>query len=103
MSSEIISEKLVGPVLNDREMYEAVIDAAEVDNPDAELTVADHAGYFRVHAPHRLRLTRESLEDALGRPFQFQEFEQSLAGFGGHLTATGEEEIVFYLDHSQEA
>lgn len=103
MAETVNSEKLVGPVLNDPDMFAAVEEAAAVDNPDVEITVADHTGYFRVQAPHRLRLTRESLEEALGRPFQFPEFEESLVGFAGHINSIGDDEIVFYLDHSRES
>lgn len=93
------SEKLVGPVLNDREMFAAVTEAAEVDNPDAELLVEDQGGYFRVQAPYRLRLTRSSIEDALGRSFDFSEFEPYLSAFSGHMgEGDDEDEMVFYLE-----
>jgi toluene monooxygenase system protein D len=95
--SNAITARLVGPVLNDREMFEAVIDAAEVDNPDAELFTEDREGYFRVHAANRLRLTGKSLEEALGRPFRMPELEQSLASFGGRIMSS-DDEIVFYLE-----
>jgi toluene monooxygenase system protein D len=94
---EATSEKLVGPVLNDREMFEAVIEAAEVDNPGARLFTEDQEGYFRVHAPNRLRLTRQSLEDALGRPFKLGDLEPYLSSFGGRMQSGQDDELVFYL------
>jgi toluene monooxygenase system protein D len=95
------SEKLVGPVLNDREMFEAVIEAAEIDNPGARLVTEDQEGYFRVHAPHELRLTRVSLEEALGRPFRLGEFEPYLSSFGGRMQSGRDDEIVFYLGREE--
>ncbi|MEA2251853.1 MAG: toluene monooxygenase system protein [Solirubrobacteraceae bacterium] len=95
-------EALVGPVLNDREMYEAVVEAAEDDNPGVELFVEDQEGYFRVHAPQRLRLTQASLENALGRSFRLGELEPYLSSFGGRLKQEGEDELIFYLERAPE-
>jgi len=93
-----LSEKLVGPVLSNRELYEAVIEAAEVDNPGVRLITEDRGGYMRVQAPRRLRITQKSLEEALGRPFKLSELEPSLSSFGGRIQFVGDDEVVFYLD-----
>lgn len=93
-----MSEKLVGPVLSDRELYEAVIEAAEQDNPGVRLITEDRGGYMRVQAPRRLRLTQSSLEEALGRPFKLSELEPALSSFGGRIQFVGDDEVVFYLD-----
>ncbi|MCW2985815.1 MAG: monooxygenase component MmoB/DmpM [Conexibacter sp.] len=97
--TETLRKKLVGPVLNDREMYEAVIDAADIDNPGIELHLEDREGYFRVHAEGRLRLTGKTIEATLGRPFMLSEFEQTLASFSGRINMLGDDEIVFYLEN----
>lgn len=93
-----MSERLVGPVLSSQEMFEAVLEAAEVDNPGARLTVEDRGGYYRVQAPRHLRLTRQSLEDALGRDFNLTDLEPNLSSFSGRIRFEGEEEMVFYLE-----
>lgn len=95
---EKIEEGLVGPVLRgvDPQIIDAVIAAAEQDNPDVEIVVEDRGGYVRVHAPGRFRLTRRSMEEMLGRPFQMRELEPSLSAFAGHLD-TGDEEWVWNL------
>jgi toluene monooxygenase system protein D len=98
MSDAVVTQKLVGPVLNDREMYEAIIDAAEVDNPGAEIFTEDRDGYFRVHTPYRMRLTGTTIEETLGKPFKLYELEQTLSSFSGRLKHTGDDEIIFYLD-----
>jgi toluene monooxygenase system protein D len=99
---EATSAQLVGPVLNDREIFEAVIEAAEADNPGARLVIEDHEGYFRVHAPRRLRLTQASLEEAVGRPFTLSELEPYLSSFGGRMRSAGDDELVFYLEREGE-
>jgi toluene monooxygenase system protein D len=93
-----MSEMLVGPVLNDRAMFEAVLEAAEMDNPGVRISTEDREGYFRVYAPHRLRLSRKSMEQVLGRPFRLAELEPYLSSFSGRLRSQGEEELVFYLE-----
>ena len=97
-----MSEMLVGPVLNDRAMFETVLEAAEIDNPGAELSTEDQEGYFRIYAPRRLRLTRQSIEEALGRPFKLSELELYLSSFGGRMQSNSEEELVFYLEKGDE-
>ncbi len=89
--------KLVGPVLNDEEMADVVMAAAERDNPDAELFIEDQGGYIRIHTPQQFRLTRQSIEEELGRPFHLSELEPYLAAFAGRMKVT-DDELVFYLE-----
>lgn len=79
--------KLVGPVIRgvDDDIIDAVIAAAEVDNPDVELTIEDRGGYVRVQAAGAFRLTQSSMASALGRPFRLSEIEPSLVSFAGRL------------------
>ena len=97
-----MSEMLVGPVLNDRSMFETVLEAAEMDNPGIGLSTEDQGGYFRIYTSRYLRLTRKSLEEALGRPFRLMELEPYLSSFSGRLQSNGEEELVFYLEKGNE-
>ncbi|WP_067970862.1 MmoB/DmpM family protein [Mycolicibacter icosiumassiliensis] len=92
-------EKRVGPILRgiDRELCGAVIDAIEIDNPDTDLQVDDQGAYIRISAPWYCRLTRESLEDALGRPFRLSDIEPNLASFAGRIDF-GDDEVVWQLD-----
>ena len=90
-------EKLVGPVLNDEEMADVVIAAAERDNPDVELFIEDQGGYIRIHTPWKFRLTRKSIEEELDRPFQLSELEPFLAAFAGRMKVS-DDELVFYLE-----
>lgn len=98
-----MSEMLVGPVINDRAMFESVLEAVEMDNPGIRLSTEDREGYFRIYAPRRLRLTRRSMEEVLGKPFRLSELEPYLSSFGGRLQSNGEDELVFYLERGNEA
>jgi toluene monooxygenase system protein D len=91
-------QKLVGPVLGNRELAEAVIAAAERDNPDVEIFVEDRVGYIRIHAPGRFRLTQKSLSEALGYPIRLPEIEPHLVSFAGRMKYLGDEELIFYLE-----
>ena len=91
--------KMVGPVVRglDSNLADAVIDAIEADNPDADVVVDDEGGYIRISTPNLCRLTRASLEDALGRTFKLHQLEPQLAGFAGHMRLT-DDEVVWYLE-----
>ena len=91
--------KMVGPVVRglDAHPAEAVIIAIETDNPDADVMVDDQGGYIRIVTPNVCRLTRTSLEDALGRPFRLHQLEPQLAGFAGRMKST-DDEIVWFLE-----
>jgi toluene monooxygenase system protein D len=92
--------KFVGPVLRgmDQDIIEAVRAAIEDDNPDAELLYEDRGGYVRIHTPRLCRVTRKSLEAALGRSFRLAELEPSLSGFAGRMRYVGDEALEWYLD-----
>jgi toluene monooxygenase system protein D len=91
--------KLVGPLIRglDVDLADAVIRAVETDNPDAEVVVEDQGGYIRVNVADRCRLTRSSMQDALGQPFELSRLEPALSGFAGRMHTT-DEEIVWYLE-----
>jgi toluene monooxygenase system protein D len=91
--------KLVGPLIRglDADLADAVITAVEADNPGADVVVDDQGGYIRINIADRCRLTRGSLEDALGREFQLSQLEPALSGFAGRMRLT-DDEIVWYLE-----
>jgi toluene monooxygenase system protein D len=91
--------KMVGPVVRglDANLAEAVITAIEEDNPDEDVMVDDQGGYIRIATPGVCRMTRASLEDALGRTFQLHQLEPQLAGFAGRMKLT-DDEVVWFLE-----
>jgi len=81
------SKKLVGPIIRgmDDDIIDAVIGAAEQDNPGREILVDDRSGYVRVQTEHNMVLTEDSMVEMLGRPFRLSELEPSLVSFSGRL------------------
>ena len=92
-------QKMVGPVIRgvDTDLADAVIEAIEADNPGAEVVVEDAGGYIRIGCPQQCRLTRASLEDALGHSFELSQLEPSLSAFAGRMKAT-DDEVLWYLE-----
>jgi toluene monooxygenase system protein D len=95
-----VEPKLVGPIVRgfDPDVVAALAEAIEKDNPDAEITIDDHAGYVRIHAPWFLRVTRESLEDAAGQPLPLASLEPAIAGFAGRMRYVGDDELHWFLE-----
>ena len=98
--AKVQPQKFVGPVLRgmDQDIIEALLMAIADDNPDVELFYEDHGGYVRIHTPWRCRVTRKSLEAALGRPFRLAELEPSLSAFAGRMRSVGDEALEWYLE-----
>lgn len=85
--AETMEKKLVGPIIRgvDDDIINAVIGAAEIDNPGRDILIEDRSGYVRVQAEHSMILTRKSMIEMLGRPFHLSELEPSLVSFSGRL------------------
>ena len=99
MEEQIRRQKFVGPVLRgmDEEIIEALLVAIGQDNPDDELLYEDHGGYVRIHTPRRCRVTRKSLEAALGRPFRLC-WNRPLSAFAVRMRFEGDDALEWYLE-----
>ncbi|OBI06261.1 monooxygenase [Mycolicibacter nonchromogenicus] len=100
MTAAAEQDKLVGPVVRgfDPDVVAALTDAILADNPDAAISIEDHAGYVRIHAPRFLRVTRASLEEAAGQAFPLATLEPALVAFAGRIRYVGDDELHWYLD-----
>jgi toluene monooxygenase system protein D len=87
----------VGPVIRACDISRAVVEAAREDNPDSEIVVDDQIAYVRIYTDRELVIRRESIEEALGRPFQMSELEVNLATFAGRIEMA-QEQVRFYLE-----
>lgn len=87
----------VGPVLRASPLTQAVVEAAEEDNPDKQIRVDDKGAYVRIDCEGELLLRRDSLERALGRPFRMSELEVELGSFAGRIE-TAEDHVRFYFE-----
>src|SRR6201995_6122145 len=83
--------KPVGPVLRMSDDVDAVVAAIVDDNPRQEVTVIDRGAYTRVSGEGELRVTRESIERNLGRPFEMRQLEGLMSAFAGRIDMTSEE------------
>jgi len=95
-ADDALRNNRVGPVMRSGEIADAVIEAAEMDNPDKEITVDDMNAYQRISADSELILTRESMELCLGRSFRMAELEINLSSFAGKIES-GTERFRFYF------
>ena len=87
----------VGPVMRSGELAFAVAEAAEEDNPGKEFRVDDKRAYLRIETDDEMILRRETIEEALGRPFKLNDLEVDLSSFAGRID-TQQEFIRFYFE-----
>ncbi len=81
----------VGPVLRMSDDVDAIVAAIVDDNPGQEIDVIDRGAYTRVSGAGELRLTRESIERNLGRPFEMRQLEGLMSAFAGRIEMTSQE------------
>ncbi|HSV38881.1 MAG TPA: MmoB/DmpM family protein [Nocardioidaceae bacterium] len=98
-----IDSDLVGPVIRAGQLAEAVIDAVAEDNPDTDVLVMDRDDYIRIHTRGRCRLTKASLERALGGPYNLAALEIDMPSFKGRLQTRTDEYVWFYTTSDSEA
>lgn len=87
----------VGPVLRPGALANAVIEAAEIDNPGKSIAVDDKLAYVRVSTDGEMLLRRVTIEEMLGKPFQMSELEVELSSFSGRIENTAEQ-VRFYFE-----
>ncbi|MDQ0390370.1 MmoB/DmpM family protein [Labrys monachus] len=89
------SRNLVGPVIQAGEMADAIVEAAQDDNPGKEVLVSSRASYIRIELEGECILRRETIQSKLGRPFQMNEIELNMPSFAGQVE-TNDDSIRFY-------
>ena len=95
-SAQAYMNNMVGPVMRAGELAQAIIEAAGVDNPGKEVYVDDKRAYLRIHVEQEMILNRQTIEDALGRPFKMNDLEVDLSSFAGQIESR-DDSIRFYL------
>jgi MmoB/DmpM family len=93
----------VGPVIRAGSLAEAVIDAVVEDNADQDVVVMDREDYIRIHTKGTCRLTKASLEKALGQSYNLAALEIDMPSFKGRLKTRTDEYVWFYAGSSTEA
>jgi toluene monooxygenase system protein D len=87
----------VGPILRQGALAKAVAEAAEIDNPNAQIDVDDKVAYVRISTDGEMIIKRSTVEEMLGRPFRMNELEVDLSSFAGRIEI-GQEQARFYFE-----
>ncbi|NBM16141.1 MmoB/DmpM family protein [Streptomyces sp. GC420] len=87
----------VGVDLQENEDTRALVEAIEAVNDD--LTVLRLPGLVKIQSPGRLVISRESVEERLGRPWETHEFQLAIVSYSGHFAEWDDDEIVIAWDH----
>ena len=78
------------------DLAQAVIAAAQIDNPGKEVFVDDKRAYIRIHTNHEMVLRRATIEEELGRPFKMNDLEVDLSSFAGQIESQ-DNAVRFYF------
>jgi toluene monooxygenase system protein D len=95
-SVQAYHNNMVGPVMRAGDLAQAVIAAAQIDNPDKEVFVDDRRAYIRIHTNHEMVLRRKTIEEELGRPFKMNDLEVDLSSFAGQIESQ-DDAVRFYF------
>jgi phenol/toluene 2-monooxygenase (NADH) P2/A2 len=87
----------VGVDIQESETNRSVVEAIELTNEGC--TVKHMPGLVRITAPGRLVITRESVEERLGREWETHEFQLAIVSYFGHIKEWDDDEIVIAWDH----
>ncbi len=95
-ASQETKSNRVGPVIRAGDVAKAAHEAIEIDNPGKEVFVDDRGAYVRVECDQECVLTRETMEEVLGRSFEIRELEINLTSFSGQIDVS-QDRVRFYL------
>lgn len=93
------SNNRVGPVMRAGELAMAVAEAAKEDNPGRVIRVDDKRAYLRIDTDDELILRRETIENALGRPFKMNDLEVDLSSFSGRIETLPDQVRFYFVTH----
>lgn len=81
-----MSQKMVFLALQDNEESRPIRESIEVDNPHAVIT--QFPGVYKIDAPGRLVVNRESVEARIGRAWNPQDIHLTLVSLSGNIDET---------------
>jgi MmoB/DmpM family len=76
---------LVGPIMRNGPLAEAMIDAIADDNPGSDVFVLDRDDYIRIHTTKECMLSRDTLIRHLGQDISLAQIEVQMPSFKGRL------------------
>jgi hypothetical protein len=86
----------VGPVLRVGDLAESVASAIAEDNPGKRICIVDRGDYVRIHTEQKCRLTKKTLEQHLGHPYELRLLEIEMPSFSGRLETHADEYVWYY-------
>jgi phenol hydroxylase P2 protein len=81
-----MSDKMVFLALQDNEDGRPIRESIEADNPHAVVT--HFPGLYKIDAPGRIVVKRESVEARIGRPWNPQDIHLTLISLSGNIDET---------------
>jgi phenol hydroxylase P2 protein len=87
----------VGVDLQDSEDTRALVEAIEDVNPD--VTLRRMPGLVKLQSPGQLVISREAVEQRLGRPWETHEFQLNIVSYVGNISEWDDDEIVIKWEH----
>lgn len=90
---------MVGPVMRQGELAQAVLEAAQADNPGKKIIVDDKVAYLRIQTEDEMILRQQTIEEMLGRPFNLNQLEVDLASFSGRVETYPEYFRFYFQKH----
>jgi phenol hydroxylase P2 protein len=81
-----MNKKMVFLALQDNEDARPIREAIEADNPHAVIT--QYPGVYKIDAPGRLVVNRESVEARIGRAWNPQDIHLTLVSLSGNIDET---------------
>lgn len=87
----------VGPILRSGDVANAAAEAVKIDNPDQKVVIEDRMAYIRIQCDDECVLTRQTMEEMLGRPFEMRELELNLSSFAGQIDLSAGQ-VRFYMN-----
>jgi phenol hydroxylase P2 protein len=81
-----MSEKMVFLALQDNEESRPIRESIEADNPHAVIT--QFPGVYKIDAPGRIVVKRESVEARIGRSWNPQDIHLTLVSLSGNIDET---------------
>lgn len=90
---------MVGPIMRQGALAQAVFEAAEVDNPGKEILLEDKIAYLRIQTEDEMILRQETIQEMLGRPFKLNQLEVDMASFAGQIETKADHVRFYFSKH----
>jgi len=77
--------RFVGPVINNGEVGDAVVEAVYEDNKGRKIEIEEHASYFRIKVEKECVIRFETVSEMLGRDVTRADIEANMPSLEGFI------------------